>query len=78
MLFTIFCLSVLQSVLADFRARGGRILVPDYTNGYKAARLSAEANLKKLEESTTVDPAAGKGGPLWAKRVCWYCSKTMV
>ncbi|GFR67626.1 1-phosphatidylinositol-3-phosphate 5-kinase [Elysia marginata] len=57
-----------QSVLADFRARGGRILVPEQTNG-KQARIIAEANLKKLEESSFVDNATGKSGPLWAKRI---------
>ncbi|RUS80456.1 hypothetical protein EGW08_011772, partial [Elysia chlorotica] len=57
-----------QSILADFRARGGRILVPDQTNG-KQARLNAEANLRRLEESTATDAASDKSGPMWMKRI---------
>ncbi|GFN83677.1 1-phosphatidylinositol 3-phosphate 5-kinase [Plakobranchus ocellatus] len=58
-----------QSILADFRARGGRILVTEQQSNSKQARVSAEAGLKKAEESSAVDQSLAKLASVYTKRL---------
>ncbi|XP_035827768.1 1-phosphatidylinositol 3-phosphate 5-kinase [Aplysia californica] len=57
----------IQSILADFRARGGRINVL-HDNNHRQQQAITEASGKKMDELFGPDNFSG-GGPLWEKKL---------